>query len=128
MGSWRWNIYTALAGALLIFLLSFTHNPIITVLMRTGLSFIVLFFITFVVRWMLGEVFLKTENSNHVSVITSLSKESPVVGQKVDLSTPEDIFESGKSDFSPLRPTRLVTKVTDQEAERLAQSIRRMSE
>jgi hypothetical protein len=128
MGSWRWNIYTALAGSLLIFLLSFTHNPITTVLMRIGLSFIVLFFITFVVRWMLGEVFLKTENSNHASVITSLSKESPVVGQKVDLSTPEDIFESGKPDFSPLRPTRLVTKVTDQEAQRLAQSIRRMSE
>lgn len=126
IGSWRWNVIAAVALAAVIFLVSYSHNPIATAGTRTGIAFAVGFVLTYAVRWMLGQA--------AAAEPAPPEKERPAEdeqgkGQSIDLTTPDDEGEALPSDFAPLVPPKLTRKAEDEEEmKRIAEAFRQMSE
>jgi hypothetical protein len=130
IGSIIWNLATGMSGAALIFIVSYGHNPLQTAGMRSLYSFIILFLVTFAVRWLLGlaaegQAGARTaaDTPRGASDISEGGGESGT-GQTVDLVTPPD---DNDLLFTPLAPPKLASvKTTD--AEQIAKTLRHMSE
>ncbi|WP_274361458.1 hypothetical protein [Paenibacillus thermotolerans] len=125
IGSILWNAAAAVAGAALIFLLSYGHNPPATSGMRALYSFVIVFAVTFAVRWLLALALTGGAGPNATSPSppeTDGAAEDDK-GQSIDFTTPDD-----DKDFSPLNPPKLKTVRGLEDPEELAKAIRHMSE
>lgn len=125
-------------GAVATFLASFSNNILTTTLLRSLYSFVILFALVFVFRWILG--ILLAEPSSETGQPST--PEEPARGQTIDLTTPDEpIAKSGDSSpsgrqsteqeeddgFAPLNPPKLATK--DQvNSEELVKALRHLSE
>ncbi|MEX2415238.1 MAG: hypothetical protein WD424_03765 [Paenibacillaceae bacterium] len=118
------------------FLISLTNNVLTTALIRSLYGFVIVFAITYVIRWMLGTLagintYSEQENNN--------STEGESTGTSIDLLTPEDLGSlndllksqlmstDAERSFSPLQPPKLVSK-EKLDSESLANSLRQLSE
>lgn len=107
-----------------------------TALIRSLYGFIIVFVITYVIRWMLGtlagiNVYSEQDNNN--------TPENEARGTSIDLLTPDDLGSlnellknqlmstDAEPSFSPLQPPKLVSK-EKLDSESLANSLRQLSE
>jgi hypothetical protein len=128
IGSWRWNLISAAAFAVVIFLLSYSHNPIGTAASRSAITFIILFGVTYAVRWLLGQATAAAaEGKQEAATPEAYSTDEEGKGQSIDIVTP-DQDEEPKHPFSPLSPPKLARTDEFPDAERLAEAVRHMSE
>lgn len=127
IGSILWNAVAGLAGAALIFLLSYGHNPLSTAGTRALYSFLTVFAMTFAVRWLLAAAMKSGESPHQTSPLPQEASEASNEdkGQSIDFTTPED---DDTDDFSPLNPPKLKTVKGLEDPEELAKAIRHMSE
>lgn len=131
-GTIRWNAALGLIGFTATFLFSIARNPIVTTCVRGVYSFVVLFVIGFVFRWILG-IILSDAAPQHQHV------ETAGLGKQVDLSTPEEdesIYailrepsnsEPKASQFQPLQLPQLVTHL-EPKTEQAVKAIRHLTE
>lgn len=103
-GSWRWNVIVASVGGGLIALLAMGHNPIETMLIRVVIAWMVLFVVTYVIRWLFDQAFVtplidESPASSEVEQQAESSHADAQVGMAIDYMTPDD---SGSS--SPPQP------------------------
>lgn len=136
-GSIRWNVYGGGIAFLFTFLASVSRNVFATTLLRCLYSFLLVFALIFLFRFVLHLIL------NGLGPALPPMEEdpaSPHTGMNVDLLTPDDddlhqrlkanTNESTDDDepvFAPLRPPKLASKpVLD--PEELANALRRMSE
>lgn len=118
------------------FLISLSNNVIMTALIRSLYGFVVVFAITYVIRWMLGTlagINMYTEQ-NHIQ-----ASNEEITGTSIDFQTPDDLGalndllknqlmrSDTEPDFSPLQPPKLVSK-DKLDTESLANSLRQLSE
>jgi hypothetical protein len=125
IGSWRWNATAATLFAAMIFLLSFSHNPIQTAGYRAGITFAILFSVTFAVRWLLGQA-LASAATDPAGGIAKTEDEHGK-GQTIDVVTPDE-EEGAPLQFAPLTPPKLTRTEESIDPERLAEALRHMSE
>lgn len=127
IGSILWNAVAGLAGAALIFLLSYGHNPLATSGVRALYSFLTLFAVTFAVRWLLATALKNGDGPPEAAPPSPEAAEASEdeKGQSIDFTTPDDDYVD---DFSPLNPPKLKTVKGPQNPEELAKAIRHMSE
>ncbi|WP_199618002.1 hypothetical protein [Paenibacillus alkalitolerans] len=126
IGTILWNIIAGLSGAALIFLLSFSGNPLSTAGFRAMYSFFILFAVTFAVRWLLylaanGE---RKASGSEAQASAGERHEDTAAGGTIDLSTPDDDLQAS---FSALDPPKLAS-VNKLDPEHLAKAVRHMSE
>lgn len=135
IGTWRWNALIGSITLMFTFLISLSNNELMTALVRSLYGFVVVFTITFVIRWMLGtlagmNIYAKQDHLNTTNEDTS--------GSSIDFQTPDDLGTlndllknqmriDAEPDFSPLHPPKLVSK-EKLDSESLANSLRQMSE
>lgn len=136
IGTWRWNVIFGTLTMFLTFLLSLTNNVLTTALVRSLYGFVVLFVLTYVIRWMLGTL----AGINQYSELDKQSSEEiESSNSNIDLQTPDDMDSlndllknqlmgaDAKPTFSPLQPPKLVSK-DKLDSESLANSLRQLSE
>lgn len=136
IGSIRWNFIVGAVSFLITFALSISNNIWLTTIIRSFYSFVILFLVVFLCRWILGS--FAGLNQHTPSQNIEASKETR--GIAVDAITPDqdeelhqmlkhslDPNDSFASDFSPLNPPKLSTKVNSN-PEELVQALRQMSE
>jgi hypothetical protein len=135
IGTWRWNAILGSLTLIFTFLISMSNNVLTTALIRSLYGFVVVFTITYVIRWMLGtlagiNMFAEQDRLN-------IDNEE-VAGSNIDFQTPDDLGtlndllknqlrSDAEPDFSPLQPPKLVTK-EKLDSESLANSLRQLSE
>jgi hypothetical protein len=142
IGTIRINLVVALIAGIFTFLLSVGHNLFLTTCLRSLYSFVILFVLTFVFRFVLG-VFAGTDFFTPLP--SDKAEDSDVhLGSQLDLATPDDDeatrqmlkkqlekpgqpLETDDLPFSPLNPPKLVTK-DNLDPEQMAGALRRMSE
>ncbi|MFC5448364.1 hypothetical protein [Paenibacillus aestuarii] len=139
-GTIRINFIVAALAAVLTFALSISNNLLLTTCLRSLYSFIILFVLSFVFRWVVGfMIHLDNANPKHVNEEPA----QPAVGQTLDLTTPDEDAETREllkanmnavpsspandTQFSPLNPPKLVSK-NNLDPEQLAGALRRLSE
>ncbi|WP_284639084.1 hypothetical protein [Paenibacillus silviterrae] len=137
IGSIRINFIVGAVAFFLTFLLSMTSNVWTTTLLRSVYSFIIVFLIVFLCRYVLGTV----AGMGHLPAGAEEQPDEQHKGKAFDAVTPPDEDEvlhqmlrdqaspkdQEESVFTPLNPPKLSTK-TNMEPEELAQALRRMSE
>src|SRR5690554_6128148 len=112
LGTWRWNAVTGSLSLVFTFLISLSNNVPMTALIRSLYGFIVVFAITYVIRWMLGT--LAGINMYSAKDFSEVS-DAESAGASIDYQTPDefntlnDLLKNQlrtdvKSDFSPLEP------------------------
>jgi hypothetical protein len=91
-GSWRWNVVVATAGSALVAWMNAAANPWLTTMERTVYAWVVFYVLAFVLRWMWG------------IAIAHRPKSEPLIGQTLDVQTPQDEKEDDpqKDFFMPL--------------------------
>ncbi|HZG84375.1 hypothetical protein [Paenibacillus sp.] len=124
IGSWRWNGVAAGALGTLIFLLSFSNNPLSTAAYRAGVSFAMTFALTYAVRWMIGKAIALTPPPEPEPAEGEAAEEEGK-GAAIDIVTPE---EDEAPQFTPLSPPKLTKTDQEIDPEFLAQALRHMSE
>lgn len=127
-GNWRWNLGFGLFGAVFIFIIGISHNPIQIALLRGLYSFVTFFLIAYPLRFILGTfVFSSVPADNQLESAAA----NEVAGQNIDyvaLDKDEDLNEALKAqlnsqhggsnsapyqekneqaEFKPLQPTQL---------------------
>ncbi|HZG61068.1 MAG TPA: hypothetical protein VEY68_11490 [Anoxybacillus sp.] len=102
VGTWMFNLLLGLFGFFIVFLLSFTGNTILTTFIRSLITFLSFFLLGYIFRWMFAYIVDQEEMKN----ITNSQSSSPV--QKDN--------EIGQ----------LVNRLSDEEAQKVAQYIRSM--
>lgn len=137
IGSIRWNVALGLSGMILTMLISLGNNVIWTTTIRSLYSFVILFLIGFLIRWILGTIV--GINKMSINEESLSQKEEKNLGSTVDLSTPDEneaINQSLKMNleastketkFAPLNPPKLASKDTI-DTETMVNAIRHMSE
>jgi hypothetical protein len=127
IGTIRWNIGLGGFGFILTFMFSFSNNVFSTAFVRSFLSGLVLFFIVFLFRWIMG------------TIIFPSSPTETIVGKKFDFVTPDESIEihqlmrtdsetvADEPSFAPLNPPKLVSK-HNMDPEEMVKAIRHMSE
>lgn len=138
IGTIRINFIVACAAFFITFLLSVGDNLFWTTCMRSIYSFLILFVLTFLFRWVLGIV-IGPYHSFIEEQQEQLSAD-PQVGSQLDLVTPDEDettrqmlkqntqpHQEAESLFSPLNPPKLATK-NHLDPEQLAGALRRLSE
>lgn len=136
IGSIRWNFIVGAAAFVITFALSITDNIWLTTLIRSFYSFVLMFVIVFLFRWLLGTV----AGLAGAPIPEHSEEEDELKGTAVDVVTPDQDAElhqmlkpspgpqdAAETDFSPLNPPKLSTKIQGSPDE-LAQAVRRMSE
>jgi hypothetical protein len=127
IGSWRWNAIAAAVFSVLIFLLSLSNNPIGTAGYRAGVTFVILFIVTFAVRWLLGQAMVSSPKQ-HGGAHDSSPQDEDGKGQSIDIVTPDGVGEELSLPFSPLTPPKLTRTEEALDPQRLAEALRHMSE
>ncbi|MCP3772823.1 hypothetical protein NLX71_05740 [Paenibacillus sp. MZ04-78.2] len=136
IGSIRWNFIVGAAAFVITFALSITDNIWLTTLIRSFYSFVLMFVIVFLFRWLLGTV----AGFAGASIPEHSEEEDELKGTAINVVTPDQDAElhqmlkpspgpkdAADTDFSPLNPPKLSTKIQGSPDE-LAQAVRRMSE
>lgn len=132
---WRWNIGFAGFGAVLIFLLSLSSNPLMTSLLRGLYASIAFGLLGLFVRLVLRQLLAPARTIGGDKERTEEER-----GIMLDMTTPEDESLSrlmreqwtGKEEetsagFEPLRPPKLVT-IDDPDMQQVAQAVRRLND
>jgi hypothetical protein len=136
IGTWRWNAIIGGLTLVITFLISLSNNVLMTALIRSLYGFVVVFAITYIIRWMLGTLaginmykeHDHTQASNEESSGTSINFETPDdLGALNDLLKNQLMRTDAEPDFSPLQPPKLVSK-EKLDSESLANSLRQLSE
>jgi energy-coupling factor transporter transmembrane protein EcfT len=140
IGSIRWNFIVGGLSFVITFIISIFNNIWLTTLLRSFYSFIILFAIVFLCRWVLGTI----AGFNQLAVTEALHHEPAEEhkGTTLDMSTPDEdaalhqmlkgshdnkASGGGAADFAPLNPPKLSTK-PNLDAGELAQAVRHMTE
>ena len=118
------------------FLLSLMNNVLETAIVRSLYGFVVLFILSYVIRWMLGTLAgIKQYSEQAQRNINDIETPS----SNIDIQTPDDLDSlndllknqlmgaDAKQVFSPLQPPKLVSK-DKLDSESLANSLRQLSE
>ena len=87
IGTWRWNAIFGTLTMVLTFLLSLTNDVPTTALNRSLYGFVVLFVLTYVIRWMLGTL----AGMNQYSEQDKLRHHDELLNSNIDLQTPDDL-------------------------------------
>ena len=139
IGNWRWNAVLGFLGSLFTFALSLDGNYLTTTLKRSLCSFLIIFFLVFALRFVLG-TFAGLKQTDETEQQISESDDELYKGANVDIRIPEetdsmrellkkpaDGNKDGASTFSPMNPPRFVSadKIG---SEQIAKAVRRMSE
>jgi hypothetical protein len=142
VGTIRWNFVLGGIGFLLTFLTSITQNLWLTTMVRSFYCFIILFAVTFVIRWILGTVVGLNQIEQSSASTNPDLQETEIRGQHLDLTTPQDdnypVLGSDEDDdqeqkrhneggFSPLQPPKL-TKKEKVDPEDVVKAVRHLSE
>jgi hypothetical protein len=139
-GTIRWNVYGAAAAFVLTFLISVSHNIFATTMLRSLYSFLIVFALLFLFRFVLSLIVngssLEGEDVGEQSDDAALA-----AGRNVDLATPDDdslndmlranltaVPDDDGTGFAPLKPPKLVSQSAELDPEELANALRRMSE
>lgn len=131
IGTILWNVVgggIAFAGT---FLLSIQSNLLTTSLLRGFYSFIIMFVLIFVVRFVIGLLLMPPQNSKELTTEeeASYQDEQSHLGQKFDLVTPDEEMNTSQaleSNFAPLNPPKLETKI-EPDPMRVAQAVRHLA-
>ncbi|NOU93408.1 hypothetical protein GC093_09280 [Paenibacillus sp. LMG 31456] len=136
LGTIRWNFIVGGISFVLTFLISIFNNIWLTTLLRSFYSFIILFAVVFLFRWVLGTI----AGFNQLAVTEALHQEpaDDHKGTTLDMSTPDedaalhDMLKGSNSSgggtgFAPLNPPKLSSK-QNMDAGELAQAVRHMTE
>ncbi|MDB5052064.1 MAG: hypothetical protein JWM44_114 [Bacilli bacterium] len=127
IGTIRWNIVIGGFSFIFTFMLSFANNVFSTALVRSFLSGLILFFIIFLFRWIMGTIIFPS------SIIEN------DMGKKIDFVTPDESIEihqlmrtdsetaADEPSFAPLNPPKLVSK-HNMDPEEMVKALRHMSE
>ena len=138
IGTIRWNALIGGLGAAATFISSYSNNILTTTLLRTLYSFVILFALVFVFRWVLGTVI---GGSNPLRDHAGPQPEDAIRGQRIDFTTPDepsglsgesdsparDNREQDESGFSPLNPPKLATR-NKVDSEEMVKALRHLSE
>jgi len=115
IGTYVWNLIIGGLSGLMAFSLAYINaNTFVTSLVRGFISFVVMFMLTYLFRWLLALVIQDTQND------VDSDKEVPA-GAKIDLQTPEEEINladllgtpsspqraEDKQDFEPFTPPRI---------------------
>jgi energy-coupling factor transporter transmembrane protein EcfT len=138
MGTIRINFIVGTVAFILTFALSIGSNIWVTTLLRSLYSFVIIFLIVFLCRYVLGTV----AGLNRMPATNEQQPDEQHKGTAFDAVTPDEdevlrqmlkgseepkTAEQEDVVFAPLNPPKLSTK-GNLEAEQLAQALRRMSE
>lgn len=132
-GNVKWNLMTGLIGFAGTLALSMPHNLLKTAFIQSLYSFIFLFLITFLARWLLGLVTqsAQTPDSAAEAVSRELEREEEIRGTRIDLATPDDapVLYQAEADtgFAPLNPPKLSTDLGER-PEDVVKAIRQMTD
>lgn len=138
-GNIRWNIAIGLCGMSMTFMFTFSNNVFSTTILRSLYSFIILFAMTYVFRWMMGAIAENKGLPDGKADEGHSREEEPHKGNHVDISTPNEEnslqallkqnLQSSDEDaqFTALHPVKLVTK-DKLNPEELTQALRHLSE
>jgi energy-coupling factor transporter transmembrane protein EcfT len=135
MGTIRLNFIIAAISFIVTFIVSSLTNIWLTTLIRSCYSFIILFIVVFLLRWVLGTF----AGFNNIAVNDNELDENK--GTALDVTTPDedaalnqmlkDALDPNSPEaepgFTPLNPPKLSSKV-NLEPDELAQALRHMSE
>lgn len=135
-GTIRWNFVVGAVSFVLTFLLSLGSNVLLTTLLRSLYSFAILFAVTFGFRFIMG--LLLSSGGPGANETAAAAAESPApnenLGRHLDLTTPDetahqtaDGADREEAEFSPLLPTKLVTR-KQPDTEQSVRALRQMSE
>lgn len=134
-GNLKWNLITGLIGFGGTLALSMPHNILKTAFIQSLYSFIFLFLITFLARWLLGLVAqsAQTPESAAEAVTRELEREEEIRGTRIDLATPEDdspMLPQAAMDtgFTPLNPPKLSTDMGEHRTEDAVKALRQMTD
>jgi hypothetical protein len=145
IGSYRWNLFAGGIGLVGTLIISLPNNIWETALIQSLYSFLSLFLLTFIIRWVFGFL-IRTSNAGSLKAgaVHHQESDSPR-GRTIDLSTPADgepilprveqqqgtgtyaASMDEDSVFTPLNPPKLSTKL-EQDPEELVRALRRMTE
>lgn len=138
IGSIRWNIVFGLITMTFTFLVSVSHNVLLTSLIGSVYSFLIAFLIGFFFRWVLGSVVGMKDI--HLDDHSNLKDSLMDKGKSLDMTTPDEEEamhrilkghltpqKDGDDEFLPLNPPKLVTK-DKIDPEDLAKVLRHLSE
>ncbi|MFH5183194.1 hypothetical protein ACHHV8_11495 [Paenibacillus sp. TAB 01] len=139
MGTIRWNLIIGLLSFVITFIGSISHNIWTTTLLRSFYSFIILFLLVYLFRWILG-----TMAGFNKLAVTDAQQDSAEEnkGTALDVSTPDEEAvlhqmlkdsldpnaAAARPGFSPLNPPKLSTRGNAADPGELAQAVRRMTE
>jgi len=146
IGSMRWNLIFGIVAGLLSFMFALVnHNLLLTALIRGTISFVIMFVLTFLFRWLLALISLDGTSQ------TSLAEQHDgELGASVDMMTPaEDLSwpelgdtteatmapptEQTEKSFQAFEPPRIVQKDPSSEMSvpdpnTVARALRRLTE
>lgn len=135
IGSIRWNFIVAAISFFITFLTSSLNNIWSTTLIRSCYSFLLLFVIVFLFRWVLGTF----AGLDKIAEIDSMPDENK--GNALDVTTPDEEeslnqmlkdsldpnTNEGEPRFAPLKPPKLSSKANIETGD-MVQALRHMSE
>lgn len=143
IGSLRWNFAVSIVAFALTFTFSLFDNVLLTTLIRSMYSFLILFVLMFVFRWILGLLLHYTEHQHleaqeedsskgtHIDLTTPLDEETvsdlAVTASEENKEQSPKAPSSDKEEFSPLTPPKL-SKLNQPDAAQLADALRHLSE
>ncbi|RAV03535.1 hypothetical protein [Paenibacillus sp. YN15] len=133
-GNVKWNLVTGLIGFAGTLALSMPHNILKTAFIQSLYSFIFLFLITFLARWLLGLVAqsAQTPDSAAEAVSRELAREEDIRGTMIDLATPDDapVLSQTEADtgFAPLNPPKLSTDLGERQVADAVKALRQMTD
>ncbi|MFC0214362.1 hypothetical protein ACFFK0_18175 [Paenibacillus chartarius] len=142
-GTIRWNLYGGAVAFVLTFIASITRNIFVTTLLNSFYSFVLVFAIIFLFRFVLHLILNGPGTSVYAeSPEAAEAAEDAGTGSNINLATPDDhslndllkpkaSHSDGFGDdagFAPLKPPKLVSQAPELNPEELANALRRMSE
>lgn len=139
LGTIKWNFIVGLISFVITFISSIGHNIWTTTLLRSLYSFMIVFILVFLFRWIMG-----TMAGFNKLAVTGAQERAAVEnkGTALDVSTPDEeaVLHQMLKDsldpnaaavdpgFAPLNPPKLSTKGNNIEPGEMAQAVRRMTE
>jgi energy-coupling factor transporter transmembrane protein EcfT len=140
IGTIRWNLVVGFIAFLFTFICSISSNIWLTTILRSLYSFVIVFILMFLFRWILGTIVGLNQFMSEEPKREDVPDESHK-GTALDVTTPDDedsihqMLKEGLDQasavddqfFSPLSPPKLTTK-PDYKPEELAKALRQMSE
>ncbi|MEK3722188.1 hypothetical protein [Paenibacillus sp. FSL H8-0034] len=135
IGTIRWNLLLGAVSFVVTLSTSLINNIWSTALIRSCYSFVLLFLLVFLVRWILGTF------AGIDKIIDTDGAEDDSKGSTLDLTTPDEEeslnqmlkgsrdphASEGENGFAPLNPPKLTSKVNLETGD-MVQALRQMSE